>query len=185
MTKLVIVSMGYDGSLPEGFELLSSEDIADLIQQGKLKEYVKRFNPTNELINEVLVEERRLQELVDLYEELEARRSEYQKDLEKSKLIEARYVKLWQDHMRHWQSNYSDEALKKNLQLQLERFEDASHKIEAEYKSSTDLREIPSGKMSSLQSFIDTYVDIRTRYHLRKEKLETWKEQGRLRNQPS
>ncbi|CAR27757.1 hypothetical protein ZYGR_0N02430 [Zygosaccharomyces rouxii] len=158
--------------LPENVELLSSGEILGLLKEhrNQLQSYVTKFHPQDELKQEVNELRSQLQSLESKFQGLEDERSNTQRQLEECRIMEAQYVKLWQDLRQRIMEKYHDDALKKQLEVQIQHLDDASGKLEMDM-----------GKYEGLDEFLNDYIGTRTQYHLKREKLTTWIQQGELK----
>lgn len=161
-----------DIPLPENIHLLSSNEIFELLSEhrAQLELYVAKFHPQKELQNEVLRLRTELKQLEQRFEELEAERSNVQTQLEECRILESQYVKNWQDLHQKVDEKYSDESLKAKLEEQIKTLDNASGTLEVESKHIEDM-----------DQFLKEYMEIRTEYHVRREKLATWNAKGALR----
>ena len=155
-----------DIPLPENVELLSSQEVFELVTQHKrqLESYVAAFNPQEELKADVLNLKVQLQELEGKFKGLEEERAKVQEQLEECRILESQYVKRWQD------KKYNEDLLKAVLEIQMTEVEDDSFKLEKKLNEDDDL-----------DVFLDQYIEMRTNYHIKREKLATWNAQGTLR----
>ncbi|GAV53751.1 hypothetical protein ZYGR_0AK02530 [Zygosaccharomyces rouxii] len=158
--------------LPQNLELLSSGEILGLLKEhrNQLQSYVAKFHPQDELKQEVNELRSQLQSLEFKFQELERERTDTQRKLEECRIMEAQYVKLWQDLRQRIMEKYHDNALKKQLEAQIQQLEDNSSQLEMDV-----------GKYEDLDGFLNDYIGSRTQYHLKREKLTTWIQQGELK----
>lgn len=161
-----------DIPLPENVELLSSQEVFELVTQHKrqLESYVAAFNPQEELKADVLNLKVQLQELEGKFKGLEEERAKVQEQLEECRILESQYVKRWQDQHQKIDKKYNEDLLKAVLEIQMTEVEDDSFKLEKKLKEDDDL-----------DVFLDQYIEMRTNYHIKREKLATWNAQGTLR----
>lgn len=158
--------------LPQNIELLSSGEILGLLKEhrNQLQSYVTKFHPQDGLRKEVNELRSQLQLLESKFQELQHERSNTQRQLEECRIMEAQYVKLWQDLQQRIMAKYHDDTLKKQLEAQVQQFDDKSGQVEMDI-----------GKYEDLDEFLNDYIGTRTQYHLRREKLTTWMRQGELK----
>ncbi|CAI4674137.1 CBM_collapsed_G0038860.mRNA.1.CDS.1 [Saccharomyces cerevisiae] len=141
--------------LPEGINLLSSKEIIDLIQTHR-----------HQL-------EDQFKQLEENFEDLHEQKDKVQALLENCRILESKYVASWQDYHSEFSGKYGDIALKKKLEQNTKKLDEESSQLE------TTTRSIDSA--DDLDQFIKNYLDVRTQYHLRREKLATWDKQGNLK----
>lgn len=158
--------------LPANVELLSSQEVSELVTQrtNELESYVATFNPQEELKASIIELKGQLQELESKLRNLDGERGQVQERLEECRILESQYVKKWQDLHHKIDERYDEELLKAGLEIQMQEIEDASLKLEKELKDNDDLEE-----------FLRQYIEMRTTYHVKREKLATWNSQGNLR----
>lgn len=158
--------------LPQNIELLSSREILELLKEhrNQLLSYVTKFHPQDELQQEVNELRSQLKLLESKFKELEYERSNTQKQLEECRIMEAQYVKLWQDLHQRIMTKYHDDTLKKQLQIQMRQLDDSSGQLE-----------VDAGRYEDLDECLSNYINARTQYHLKREKLATWIQQGELK----
>ncbi|QHS74859.1 ESCRT-I subunit protein SRN2 [Saccharomyces paradoxus] len=161
--------------LPEGIHLLSSKEIIDLIQthRHQLELYVTKFNPLTEFAEKINAFRDQFKQLEESFKDLHGQRDKVQVLLENCRILESKYVASWQDYHSEFSEKYGDIALRKKLEQNTKKLDEESSKLE------TTTRTIASA--DELDQFIKNYMDIRTQYHLRREKLATWEKQGNLK----
>ena len=112
--------------------------------------------------------------LIHIYfEELNQQKNKVQSLLEECRILESKYVASWQDYHLEFSEKYGNIAMRKKLEQKTKKLDEESSQLE------TSMRTIESA--DDLEQFIKNYMDIRTQYHLRREKLATWESQGDLR----
>ncbi|CAI4612933.1 protein SRN2 [Saccharomyces cerevisiae] len=161
--------------LPEGINLLSSKEIIDLIQthRHQLELYVTKFNPLTDFAGKIHAFRDQFKQLEENFEDLHEQKDKVQALLENCRILESKYVASWQDYHSEFSEKYGDIALKKKLEQNTKKLDEESSQLE------TTTRSIDSA--DDLDQFIKNYLDIRTQYHLRREKLATWDKQGNLK----
>ncbi|CAI4035050.1 hypothetical protein SMKI_12G1880 [Saccharomyces mikatae IFO 1815] len=161
--------------LPEGIHLLSSKEIIDLIQthRHQLELYVTKFNPLTDYAEKINAFRDQFKQLEDNFEELNQQKNKVQSLLEECRILESKYVASWQDYHLEFSEKYGNIAMRKKLEQKTKKLDEESSQLE------TSMRTIESA--DDLEQFIKNYMDIRTQYHLRREKLATWESQGDLR----
>ncbi|CAI4046098.1 ESCRT-I subunit protein SRN2 SKDI_12G1670 [Saccharomyces kudriavzevii IFO 1802] len=161
--------------LPEAIHLLSSKEIIDLIQihRHQLELYVTRFNPLTEIVEKINAFRDQFRQLEEEFEDLHEQRNEVQAQLENCRILESKYVASWQDYHSEFTEKYGDIAMRNKLEQNTKKLGEESSQLEA------SVRTVESA--DDLDEFIKTYLDTRTQYHLRREKLATWESQGKLR----
>lgn len=158
--------------LPDNIELLSSGEILGLLKEHckQLQSYVTKFHPQDQLKREVGQLRSQLELLERKFQGLEREQSETQRELEECRILEAQYVKKWQDLRQRITEKYSDESLKRALEDQIHHWDDLSAHLEVEANGRDDLDDL-----------LKEYIEARTQFHARREKLVTWNQQGKLR----
>ncbi|AQZ12140.1 SRN2 (YLR119W) [Zygosaccharomyces parabailii] len=158
--------------LPENVELLTSGELLGLLKEhcNQLQSYVTKFHPQDELKQEVEQLRSRLQLFEQRFQGLQGERAMTQKRLEECRILEAQYVKKWQDLRQRVMDKYSDDSLKKGLESQIHHWDDLSSQLEMKVKHSDNLDDL-----------LKEYMQARVEYHTRREKLATWNQQGKLR----
>lgn len=158
--------------LPEGVELLSTGEILGILKEHKnqLQSYVTKFHPQDELKQEVNELRCQLEVLESKFQGLENERMGTQRQLEECRIMEAQYVKIWQDLRQKMLGKYDEDTLKRQLDSQIKDWDDTSTQLELDV-----------GKYDDLDGFLDDYIGTRTQYYLRREKLATWDRQGALK----
>lgn len=161
-----------DLPLPQNIHLLSSQEILDLItsHRRQLELYVAKFDPQEESKNEVLDMKKQLERLEQEFKALDNDRNKLQGNLEDNRILESQYVKMWQELRQRIDQKYSEDLLKAKLEIRMREFEDASAMLEKGFTSNDDL-----------DSFLKQYIDLRTEYHIKREQLATWNNQGELK----
>ncbi|CAI1578584.1 hypothetical protein SEUBUCD646_0L01850 [Saccharomyces eubayanus] len=161
--------------LPEGIHLLSSKEIIDLIQIHKhqLELYVTKFNPLTEFGEKINALKDEFKQLEKSFEDLHGQRDKVQALLENCRFVESKYVASWQDYHSEFEEKYGEMAMRRKLEQCTKNLDEESSQLEASMR----IIESPDG----LDQFIKDYLNIRTQYHLRREKLATWESQGELR----
>lgn len=158
--------------LPEKVHLLSSKEILELVtkHRNQLAMYVTRFHPQKETQATIIELQRELQLLHKDFKLLEDKRAVTQGELEECRILESQYVKQYQDLNQRIQDNYSDSQLKAKLEIQIKNSEEQSSRLEleAKYDPNVDL-------------FVEEFMNIRTAYHIQREKLATWNSKGELK----
>lgn len=160
--------------LPKNSELLSSEDIQDLLkQQDKLRDYVTGFN--NYIIDEAVEVskdwERQVTEMLDQLRDLTERKAKLREELDSYRKVEFEYLTKWQDLNRIFEDKFGNTAMKKQLRQNAIVLDEQSIQLTGDMDISDQ----------SLDRFLEEYVGIRTQYHLQREKLATWEQQDVLR----
>lgn len=165
-------SRGNELPLPQNIHLLSSQEILDLVtlHKSQLELYVAQFDRQDETKKEILDLKGQLERLEQEFRALDGRRSHLQGKLEENRVLESRYVKMWQDLHQRIDQKYSEDLMKAKLEIQMRELEDASVNMEKQFKS-TD----------NLDSFVQQFIDLRTEYHVKREQLGTWNAQGELK----
>lgn len=164
--------------LPENIELLSSSELRNLIKENrdKLQLYVSNFQSFENMKDGLYANKDSMLKLKEQFVKLQKDIDLANEELNSLRVINAQYTKDWQDINQIIQENFSEDTLKKKLQLKIKQFEEESSKIEAEMLS---LRE--PMQLGDLETLIERFTSLRTNYHLNREKLVTWNTQGTLR----
>ncbi|QEU62941.1 Srn2 [Kluyveromyces lactis] len=163
-----------DVDLPENVDLLTVNDIQQLLQQQDMpKEYAKRFNDNlvQDISNKSVAWKTQAEQLIEGLNKLAENKRHLKGELDSFKKLEFEYMKKWQDLDLLINSKFSNNALKKQLRHNV---------INLDEKSSHMVNEVPVTD-ESLDLFLEQYVNERTEYHLQREKLATWEQQDTLR----
>ena len=160
-----------DTPLPTNSQLLSSFELLNLVKEQKeqLTKYVAQYNPTIELEVDISNLRQRLEQLEEKFIDVENKKGSIQENIEQCQIIESDYVKEWQNLQNHIKVNYSTSSLKKKLEYKLIELDDKSNEIEIAFSDIQDL-----------DNYVNKYMNLRTEYHLRREKLINWNKQDEL-----
>ncbi|SCW04196.1 LAFE_0H08196g1_1 [Lachancea fermentati] len=161
-----------DVDLPDKIHLLRSEDVQDLLTKysDKLQQFILRFHSCESIKEDAANEKEKLNQLLEEFKDLDCRRQRVAKSLGEYKVLETQYITKWQELHHLMSTVFSNNALTRQLQSDLHDLEEKSHNVNK--KSQLDIDE-----------FLDTYVKLRTNYHLQREKLETWTKFNSLANE--
>ncbi|EDO18230.1 hypothetical protein Kpol_543p60 [Vanderwaltozyma polyspora DSM 70294] len=157
--------------LPDNIQLLSTNELLGLIQNHReeLSKYVTKFCSLQDVSKEIQGLEVKLKELEQKFENLEKDKTQVIEMFDNFKQLEAEYSYKWRKLHDDIDIKYSPNVLKNKLEAELKELDHASRIIEENASNSNEL-----------DSFINQYLDIRTQYHSKREKLSTWKQQGEL-----
>ncbi|CCD26041.2 ESCRT-I subunit protein SRN2 NDAI_0G02640 [Naumovozyma dairenensis CBS 421] len=172
-----------DVPLPENIQLLTNRELLGLLTEhaDKLSEYVTKFHPLNDTISDIQTLKQRLRDLHERFDELQLKRDDIKKELEDYKVVESMYVKKWQDFHHLIQEKYSDDALRRNVEMYLKRLDNECTNLEVSMYDTQGQDGMKNIDMNQLNLFVKEYLEKRQKFHLNQEKLNTWNEQGSLR----
>lgn len=158
--------------LPENINLLSSQEILDMINRhrGQLQLYIARLNPLVLIKEEVIALKEKLNHLEIRFTNLENDKLALQDSIAELVILESEYAKNFQDLQSLIKDNFAEPVLKRKLEARIRELELQSENVELNAK-----------KELELDNFVNNYMALRQEYHLHKEKLLTWKSQGNLR----
>ncbi|CCC69322.1 hypothetical protein NCAS_0C03320 [Naumovozyma castellii] len=166
--------------LPDNADLLTTRELLGLLTEHRdqLQSYVTKFHPLSELEEQIEELRHKLQELQRKFDELQIERHEVTEEIEQLKICESEYVKQWQDLQGMIRDNYSDEAMKRKVQLSIRQLDEQCNQLELSLNTHTE-NKLDS---NSLDTFVNEYLEKRKLFHLQREKLATWDAQGRLKS---
>lgn len=164
--------------LPPNVELLSNSQLKELVERhfDKLQQYISQFQSTDTFTGNL---EKHKQELIDLQNEFVKLQNDIDatnNDLDNLRILNAQYIKKWQDVNQIVNESFSEAALKQQMQREINKLDESSGKLESEIMMSRDAVE-----KNQLDKLMTNYINCRTNYHLNKEKLTTWNMQGELK----
>ncbi|AGO13685.1 AaceriAGL189Cp [[Ashbya] aceris (nom. inval.)] len=156
--------------LPRKAHLLSTAELQELVRaQDKLQLYVAGLCESEETQQQVEELRGGVAEVREAFAGLEGERRRAQERLDEYHRLVFRYHEAWQAVDGVCRERYDDGALRARLQGEMRAAEAESRALEAR------LGEI------EVDAFLAQYLRLRTEYHVRREKLETWEVQGALR----
>ncbi|CAB4254828.1 similar to Saccharomyces cerevisiae YLR119W SRN2 Component of the ESCRT-I complex, which is involved in ubiquitin-dependent sorting of proteins into the endosome [Maudiozyma barnettii] len=164
--------------LPESANLLSNSELLSLIKvhSDKLQLYISQFQSVEKLQNELNSDKDLLLELREKFIELQKNIDSTNADLDSLRILNSRYTKLWQDLNQTVNRQYSENTLKSKLNEKVSHFEIESNKIET-----TIIAKEATPEKLDLDDVLYRYINARTNYHLNKEIMSTWNNQGPLK----
>lgn len=156
--------------LPVNCHLLAADELRSLFRdhRDKLEEYVMRFNDIGDVKETIAGYKNDFMKLCEQFESLTTKRHTVEDELEEYKALEHEYLSKAQELETMMNERLGDKALRNRLRLQIRELDDKSRALEADHSLDID-------------SFITQHLELRTQYHLRREKLETWELQDGLK----
>lgn len=163
---------------PANVELLSNTELSDLVEKhsDKLQLYVSQFQSTDTLVGNLEKDKNELLTLQNEFSKLQTDIDTTNNDLDNLRILNAQYIKKWQDVNQIVNEKFSENALKQQLQRKINELDTSSSTLESQIMNSRDAIE-----KNQLDTLMATYINSRVNYHINKEKLATWNQQGQLK----
>ncbi|AEY98628.1 FAGL189Cp [Eremothecium gossypii FDAG1] len=156
--------------LPRKAHLLSTAELQELSKaQDKLQLYVAGLCESEETQKRVEQQRKQLAEIRETFAGLEGERQRVQERLDGYQRLVFRYHEAWQAVDGACRARYDDGVLRARLQQEMRAAEAECRVLRAQLGD------------AEVDAFLTQYLRLRTEYHVRREKLETWEVQGALR----
>ncbi|SCV00107.1 LAME_0G07558g1_1 [Lachancea meyersii CBS 8951] len=156
---------GDDLRLPENCSLLPAKVIEQMVSDHReyLRDYVMRFEDCKDVLEETSELKKELLLLLEQFENTEERRERFRAKLSDLDSLEKKYETSWAKLNTLMNSTYSNPALTRRMQKELQKLESQATALE-------------SDRGLDIDEFIKKHLELRQQYHTKKEILLVWKQ---------